>query len=515
MTTRLRKMGCALAVLALAGCAQTVDRTGSGVIELRLATIDGVPNANGQSYGPEVFVAKLADLSGGRIKVELVREYGGGSAEAESGIVRAIISGEVDGGWPATRAFAKAGVPGLEAVEAPLTVTSYAAAKELVTAPVAARLLGKLEGTGVLGLGLAVGPLRRPFAADGPLLGPADWKDQTFRTFNSAVQAETVTALGAVPANLSIAFIDQIRSGNLRGAELDIPQYWHNGFALEAGNVTANVVLWPKVFVLAIGKKRFDGLTEEQQGWIRAAASAAVQASVSQTYDESTPAKALCARGVRFRDASPAQVAELRTRTRPVLDRLAADPSGAEILTEIQAIAARHPQVELVDVPANCRTGVASEGEIGAIPTTAAALPEGTYRVRITKQDVAQFGGDVADSHPAGTWTLKVEGGTYQGSCRPVADPGDDCGTSDSTMPLEVGDLRGSGDTVYFVPNPDLLAKLTGCKLPVSSQLADHCGPGDPYRLTWKLADGQLTFAVDGPVGGMQSYVMLPWKKIA
>ena len=84
--------------------------------------------------------------------------------------MRAIASGEVDGGWPATRAFARGGVPGLEVVEAPLTITSYAAQKALVSGPVAAKLLARLDGSGVAGLGLTVGPLRRPFAANAPLL---------------------------------------------------------------------------------------------------------------------------------------------------------------------------------------------------------------------------------------------------------------------------------------------------------------------------------------------------------
>ena len=60
-----------------------------------------------------------------------------------------------------------------------MTITSYDAEKELVSGPVADTVLGRLEGTGVVGLSLAVGPLRRPFAAGGPLLGPEDWKGVT------------------------------------------------------------------------------------------------------------------------------------------------------------------------------------------------------------------------------------------------------------------------------------------------------------------------------------------------
>ena len=142
---------------------------------LRLATIDAV-NGNGQAYGPEAFVENLDAISGGQMQVEVLTEYGAGDAEAESQIVEEIAAGEIDGGWPTVRAFANAGITGLQAVEAPMTITSYDAEKELVCGPIADTVLDRLEGTGVVGLSLAVGPLRRPFAAVEPLLAPRTGK---------------------------------------------------------------------------------------------------------------------------------------------------------------------------------------------------------------------------------------------------------------------------------------------------------------------------------------------------
>ena len=78
-----------------------------------------------------------------------------------------------------------------------MTITSYDAERELVSGPVADTVLSRLEGTGVVGLSLAVGPLRRPFAAGEPLLGPEDWQGARFRAFNSPVQADTIAAWAA------------------------------------------------------------------------------------------------------------------------------------------------------------------------------------------------------------------------------------------------------------------------------------------------------------------------------
>jgi TRAP-type C4-dicarboxylate transport system substrate-binding protein len=504
-----------LVVIALtslaAGCqgGGTADKAGNETAVLKLASIDEV-NSNGQSFGPEAFVDGIKKISGGRLKVEVATEYGQGDAEAESNLVKAISSGEVDGGWPTTRAFARAGIGGLEAVEAPMTITSYAAEKALVTGPPADTMLSHLKSTGVLGLGLTVGPLRRPFAAEKPLLAPSDWNGAAFRVYNSPVQTEAIKALGATPVNVGFGWVDDVHAGTLRGIEFDLAQYVKNGNRTEVGNVTANIVLWPKVFVLSLNRKRFDGLSKQQQGWLREAASQAVKASVDATYDETTPARALCSVGVRFASADPDQVSAMRTTFKPVVDRLAADPTSGPLLSQLQAIAAKYPQPVVPDVPEDCREGVSKTDEALQIPATVSALPDGVYRQRITAADVEAAGMSNNDGW-SGTWTMTVKHGTYEGRCRPIDAPGKDCGGSASDGPLEVGDLRGTGDTVYFVPDAARLSALTGCKLPPSSQGDGHCGPDDPYRANWKFSGDEL--ALTGPAG--TAFGIKPYKKIS
>ena len=506
----------AIVILAMTAACQTTqgsDKTGGDTVVLTLATFEEEPNANGQNHGPEAFVENLGKVSQGRLKVELKTEYGDGAADAESQVVRAIASGEVDGGWPSTRAFARGGVPGLEVVEAPLTISSYAAEKALVSGPVAAKLLARLNGSGVAGLGLTVGPLRRPFAANAPLLGPEDWKGITFRVFNSPVQADAVRALEATPADLSLSFIDQIKDGTLRAAEFDIAQYEHNALTAEAGNVTANVVLWPKVFVLALSQKRFDALTPQQQAWVREAAAQAVKASIDATYDETRLARALCDKGARFYDATPDQLQGLRARLRPVLDKLATDPTSAQLLRDIQAIAAQHPGPEAPDVPASCAQGVADNGSLGPVPTAISTMPDGVYRSQITQAEVTS--GSFDQPGLSGIWTLRVQQGTYQLSCRGLTNNDDDCGDEAVEQTVEAGNLRGKEDTVYFVYNPELLSRLTGCSLPPSSSISGRCWDGFSYRMTWTSVGKTLRFSDYRGAQTDQQYLVKPWQKIA
>jgi TRAP-type C4-dicarboxylate transport system substrate-binding protein len=340
---------------ACQGSAGPADTTGSDNVVLHLASIDAV-NVDGHSFGPQTFVDSLASVSAGRLTAQVAEGYGDGSAEVETTMVKDIAAGRLDGGWPALRAFAAAGIPGLKAVEAPMTITSYAAEIDLVSGPVADHLLGQLTGTGVVGLGLIRGPLRRPFAAQQPLLSPADWVGAPFRVFNSPVQAEVVSALGATPVNVGANWIDSVMAGTLRGAEFNVVQYWSNGLTTEAGNVTSDVVLWPRPSVLSLSQQRYDSLTEQQQQWVREASRQAVQAAGNTIDDESFAANQLCLQGVRFFRAGPDQIRALHSKVQPVIDALAADPTSGPLLKEIQAIAANHPTTDVPVVAAECAT---------------------------------------------------------------------------------------------------------------------------------------------------------------
>lgn len=501
----------AVAVL-LVGCqAATSDKSGADTAVLRLATTDGEVDFGLKPSAPQAFVDELEEVSAGRLKVEVTTAYGDRRADAESKLVEAIASGALDGGWPSTRAFAAAGIGGLEPIEAPMVITSYEAEKALVSGPIAEQVLDELDGSGVVGLSLAVSALRRPFAADAPLLAPDDWEGIRFRSYNSQVQADAVRALGGEPANLGIDWIDALHAGTLHGTEFDIAGYHAAGFTTEAGHVTRNVVLWPKVFVFSISQKRFDSLTEQQREWVREAAARATQVSVDATYDETTPARELCDMGVRFFDANEDQIEEMLAAFKPVIDGLAADAESAPLLAAIKELAEQHPQADAPDVPAECLRADNITAE-NSVPDERSALPDGTYRVEITLDDVEAAG---LSNGPGwtGTWTLLIEDGTYQLTCRPIDQPERDCGNSGGYEgALEAGYLRGTGDVVYFVFDTELLSQLTGCQLPADNT-PGHCYTLPDFKLTWTLDGNELAFtSIDGAEAWER--LLKPYQKI-
>jgi hypothetical protein len=360
----------------------------------------------------------------------------------------------------------------------------------------------------VLGLGLTVAELRRPRAADAPLLAVGDWDGVRFAVFDSDMQFEAIRALGAEPVAAGFARADEIAAGNLRGAEGGATAI--GGVSPVAPFVTANVVLWPKVFVLSINEERFESLTDEQQGWVREAAAIAVEDSVEATFEESVSVQAACDAGSRFVDASTEQLDGLRAAFAPVIDRLAADPVDGPILAEIQAIAAEHPGPEPFDVPDSCRQATAAPSGERAVPDEVSELPEGVYRVEITLADVQAAG---IDNSPGwtGTWTLTIEDGMYQMSCRPIENPGKDCGSSTYEGPLDAGYVRGTGDVVHFVYDAELHSALTGCA--TTPEVLPPCYPLPTYSVTWSLDGDTLTFSDSQPFM-VYDKVLEPWTKI-
>lgn len=484
-----------------AGCtASSNDKAGSDTLELRLVTIDEIDN-NGYSFGPRTFVSALSAVSGGRIQVEVETGFGDGGATAESDLVEAIAAGEFDGGWPSTRAFAGAGIQGMAAVEAPFTLTSYKMQSAVATGDVAELLLANLDDTDIVGLGLAVGPLRRPFGVEAFLTSAADWKGARIRSYNSPVQSATVDALGGTPVEMGFEWVEKAQSGELDGVELDLAQYLANGYRAEAGKVASNVVLWPKMFVLSLSRETWDGLSDEQRGWVSKAADEAVAASVNGDYGEDEIAADLCERGVRFRQAEPAEMAGLRSAVQPVLENLASNPADGPVLQAVQEVALLAHDQDALRIPDGCSERASGSKET-EIPASLAPIPDGTYRKQISEEEVAAAGLSNNDG-TSGVWTLTLTHGRFEVTCRPLESPGLDCGNVLFDGSLDIGELRGDESTVWWVTLPELLAEANGCALPPSNTTPGHCPVPEPFQMTWSMDGDDLVFR-DATGGGYE-----------
>lgn len=180
----------------------------------------------------------------------------------------------------------------------------------------------------------------------------------------------------------------------------------------------------------------------------------------------------------------------------------------------------RPPRQTTGTVPrSTAATGSAPTGPTQtAPPPDASAIPNGVYRTQIGTDELVAAGVD--DPGNAGVFTLTVKSGTYTLGCVPA--PGTACG---DTAPrqrqyVDVGSLRGTGRTVWFVPDTALKSSLTGCVRHSSAE--SGCGPEGPYRFTWAVAANGLTFRdfvglgdQTDLAGGYVNFTFKPWRRIA
>lgn len=130
-------------------------------------------------------------------------------------------------------------------------------------------------------------------------------------------------------------------------------------------------------------------------------------------------------------------------------------------------------------------------------------LPNGTYRVEVTEDEVRSAG--YGNGHGwSGLWTMTVEDGAYQLDCKPVGNPGVDCGNSTGPGPYEAGVVRGDRARTLFEHDPEALAQLTGCS---------PCAGAFSYSASWSSEGSRVTFS---EVEGLGVHLVIePWEKIS
>lgn len=387
---------------------------GSGEpVVLRLA------NTNGQiSFTPPVedFVKRVEKLSGGKLRIEVVDDWGEGASDAEQQVVRDVSAGEIDLGWVGTRVFDTLNVESFQALTAPMLVDSYALENALIESGITEEMMQGLDALGVAGLGVLPDGLRKPVGVTAPLLGPADWRGIPFGTLMSNGQADAIQALGATPVQVNRTEREEgLADGTIEGFETSIWIHEHNpALAPLAPYVTANVTLWPQMDVLLGNPTRLEALTAEQRTWLQAAArDAAGSTSLADTDAEALADS--CVAGARFADASEADLAALEAAFAPVYAKLEQLPETKAFIDRIRTLKrSTAPERELA-IPSGC-TGEAPEQAIAGGTGTAPADLNGTYRYVLTQAD-ADKAGDTEDQPFPLVETITLTDGRLEGGC--------------------------------------------------------------------------------------------------
>ena len=350
-------------------------------------------------------------------------------------------------GYALTRVVDLAGVLSLQALQAPLHVTSVEQADAVLADPIADRMMAPVASLGVTPLALTFDALRAVKGYQKPLLTPADYLGTSIAFRPSAITREVILALGATEdPTVGAEFLDRVQAGLANGLEDSINQ----PNAQATGVVAGNEFLSLKANLIVVNTAVWNGLSGSQQVSLRSAAldTRAFASSGMVTHlDLARSSRAFCAAGNDVVIAAPEAVAAMKQKLAPVDRKLRTDPLtgsaidridqiGASLPDAAQAIACSHP----APAPTGTWTPVA--------PRNDQSVLDGTYRMRVAAADLIAAGWESADAHNQdGIWTLSVAGGRL-------------ALTKDNDRPCS-GDLTINGDRASVLGSDDCLGRFT------------------------------------------------------
>ncbi len=451
---RVRRAGAAVLVaLSIAGCGALAGNKAGGPgppVVLRMATMNGLPG-----FMPQIdqyLINRVAKLSAGNVQIDMVYHVGVNTPGGEQQVVRGVAAGGYDLGVVGTRVFDTLGVNSFQALTAPMLIDSYPLERAVIGSGIPAQMMRSLDTLNVTGLGVLADGLRKPIAVRKPLLGPADWRGITFAAFRSREASEAIRALGATPSDVSGTPLDQgLGSGAIGGFEKNLLIYrMHPDLWKRARYVTANVDLWPQTLAVIGNPGRLARLTSQQRAWLTEAVRDAAGRSTGLIDGDARLLPGLCGDGIRFADASGADLAALQNAFAPLYAQVEQDPQTRQFITEINRLKQHTPPGPALVIPGGC-TGPAPGSSAGSHPPGVGkgqVTPlDGVWEVTYTRAEFVAAHPDPSEVVPEnyGSFTLTLHRGDFSFT-RPGARPG----------PQTSGTYAVRGDTITFYQGQEI-----------------------------------------------------------
>ena len=384
----------------------------------------------GVEHEPAVafFIDRVAQLSGGRLRIALDERWARGATAREAALLRDVAHGRADLGWAHTSSFDRIGVDSFQALQAPLLIDRDAIQDAVIHSPLAAQMLAGTRGAGLEGLALLAGPLTRLVGVNRPLRDAGDLRGVLIAVHDSALSEDAVHALHSyskpiTATRTSLLYVDAVAEPGPPGALEDDPDTAffdrYGGECAPQGApcarvgpwLAANATLWPRTAVLVGNPQRLRDLDARERAWVTEAAKQAATYSTTRDGNDARTLSELCAGGVRVTEMPRAALARLRQAWRPVYRRLEARPDTRAALREIRRLRAQAPAAApLPPVPGCARRSPDGDDAARGVRST---LPDGIYRVRITDADLRAVGANRAADR-TGTATLTLRGGRWR-----------------------------------------------------------------------------------------------------
>lgn len=301
----------------------------------------------------QMFADRVGKVSSGRLGIELVPTYAGGD---DIQLLNDMRDGTITAGSVSAAVWELEGVDSFEALQMPFLVNSYALESAVLASPIAAQMLKGTKAIELTGIAIHEGGIRKPASASSCLLSPSDFAGVKVRSVESPLLTTSLFALGAKPVLLPLSDVYLgLQQKVAHAIEANLGLVYTQKLYEVLTCMSGNVNLWPFPTVLAMNTRAWNRLTDDQEKWIRAAAKDLASDSLAILTDPaSTLVGDLCTAGLKFGNASPAQIAALRAAVQPVYDKYSRKQPTGSIIKQIEALKASISPPAPKPFPAGC-----------------------------------------------------------------------------------------------------------------------------------------------------------------
>jgi len=241
-------------LVGLFACAVSLGAYAQQPIVIKFSHVVAADTPKGKAA--EMFAKKAAELTGGKVKVEV---YANSTLYKDKEEMEALQLGAVQMLAPSLAKFGPLGVKEFEVFDLPFIFNGYDDLHKVTTGAVGKQLLAKLEPKGIRGLAFWDNGFKS-FSANSPIKTPADLKGKKMRIQSSKVLEEQMRSVGSMPQVMAFSEVYQaLQTGVVDGTENPIS----NLYTQKMHEVQKHLTMTDHGYLgyaVIVNKKFWDGL---------------------------------------------------------------------------------------------------------------------------------------------------------------------------------------------------------------------------------------------------------------
>ncbi|WP_269499893.1 TRAP transporter substrate-binding protein [Castellaniella sp. S9] len=223
----------------------------------------------------KAFKSKLEEVSGGKFDVAIKAN---GVLGGEREIIEGMQIGSIEVGITASGPVGGF-VPDTYVMDLPFLFHDYATARRVMAGPIGQELLSKLDDVGVKGLAWGENGFRYITNSKHPIKEPKDLDGMKIRTMENDIHLAAFKSAGASPTPMSWPeVIPALQQGTIDGQENPLSILVSNRIWEVQKYLTLTGHFYSPA-VIMMSKTVWDGLSDEEKGWVGQATEAAVAAN--------------------------------------------------------------------------------------------------------------------------------------------------------------------------------------------------------------------------------------------